>query len=78
MIKNMLNNLFKPTEQRTMYGKIKSRLDAGMYEIEEDHTGQIYQAYSTDFYPPGVLVMIQDGIILRRGKRAGTHKHYEV
>lgn len=77
MSMEFLKNIFEPGKTTTGYCRVVRRLSTTKYEVT-DATGRVKFAESTDFYPAGVSVIIQDGRIIGRGSAAGKHKTYEV
>jgi hypothetical protein len=76
-MKKALNNIFAESSPRTSYGTISRRLSGTKYELR-DSAGRIRYAESTDYYPAGAEVVVQDGRIVSQGRAAGKPKIYEV
>ena len=72
-----LKNIFAPGGTVTSYCLVLQRRSSTRYDVI-DATGRTTFADSTDFYPPGVGVVVQNGRIIGRGSAAGKHKFYEV
>ena len=72
-----LKNIFKPDRTTSSYCTVVRRLSTTRYEVE-DGTGRTRFAESTNFYPPGASVIVQEARIIGRGNSAGKHRVYEV
>lgn len=75
-MKDVLKNIFEDRGTRTRYLKISKRLSATRYELTDD-ADRIHYAESTDFYPPGTNVIVQNDIIIRPRGRSDKPKVYE-
>lgn len=76
-MKDALTNLFKTPGPTTTLATVVKPLSTTRYEVV-DAAGKTSFASSSDFYPVGAGVIIQDGIIIGAGIRAGSIKTYEV
>ncbi|SDP69898.1 hypothetical protein [Desulforhopalus singaporensis] len=72
-----LKNIFNPDRKVTIFGTVKQRLSGSRY-IVEDVLGNIVPAQSSDYYPTGASVRVEDGVIVGRGALNGEHRVYEV
>lgn len=72
-----LKNIFAPEEIRTAYCTVLRRLSASRYEVQ-DNVGRTLFVDGTGFYPPGVRVMIRDGVISGTGNALGKNRNYDV
>lgn len=76
-MQTVLKNMFQQDEPKTSYCTVTRRLSAVRYEVL-NAAGRVLFAESTDFYPAGSTVVIQNGRIIGPGMRAGQHRYYEV
>jgi len=75
-MKEILRNIFEDRATRTKYLKVYKRLSATRYELTDD-ADRIHYAESTDFYPPGTSVIVQNDMIVRPAGRSVRPKVYE-
>lgn len=76
-MKEIISNLFKPTQPEQRIVTITAVLTPGVYHAT-DQSGRIYRAESELFWRQGDAVILQAGRIVARATRTKTPKIYEV
>jgi len=76
-MRQSLENIFQAKKPRTVYGTVKTRVNANRYVITDDSGADVI-VDSVLEWSLGAKVIVQNGIIIGTGKLSGTFKQFTV